>query len=324
MEKRYTTWNDYLRQKYGGKVCKLPIDAGFDCPNRDGTVAYGGCTFCTVSGSGDMILEPEAPIDVQMTAEIEKYHLKWPSATKYFAYFQNFTNTHGPVQLLRERFEPALSFKPKNGEIVGIAIGTRPDCLPEETIGYLAEIQARGFEVWLDLGLQTTFQETSDKINRAHDYATYVDAVERLRARNLNACVHLINGLPGETHDMMLENVRRIVADTDIQGIKLHLLHLMRKTAMVRDYHAGDVRLLGMDEYVQLVCDQLEMIPGNIVIHRLTGDAPRDLLIGPMWSLKKWEVLNAVDDEMARRGSVQGLKTTQPYVLANRVELTHV
>lgn len=304
MEKRYTTWNEYLRHQFGEKIFKVPIDAGFDCPNRDGTVAHGGCTFCTVSGSGDMILEPEAPIEVQFQAEVAQFHKKWPGVSKYIAYFQNFTNTHGPVSVLRAQFEPALAQE----NVVGISIGTRPDCLPEAVVDYLAEIQERGFEVWIDLGLQTTFEETSDLINRAHDYSTYVEAVKRLRVHGIKVCTHLINGLPGETHEMMLENVRRMVLDSDIQGVKLHLLHLMRNTAMQRDFHEGRLKLLSRDEYVSVICDQLELIPKEIVIHRLTGDAPRDALIGPMWSLKKWEVLNAIDAEMARRGSVQGCK----------------
>lgn len=307
MEKRYTTWNEYLRGRFGEKIFKVPIDAGFDCPNRDGTVAKGGCTFCTVSGSGDLILEPEAPIEVQFQLEVAQFHKKWKGVTKYIAYFQNFTNTHGPVEVLRERFEPALAQE----NVVGISIGTRPDCLPEPVLDYLEEIQKRGFEVWLDLGLQTTFEETSELINRAHDYATYVDAVKRARARGLLICVHLINGLPGETHEMMLENVRRMLLDTDIQGVKLHLLHLMRNTAMQRDYHAGRLQLLSREAYVQIICDQLELIPKEIIIHRLTGDAPRDSIIGPMWSLKKWEVLNAIDAEMERRNAYQGDKNVR-------------
>ena len=163
-------------------------------------------------------------------------------------------------------------------------------------------------EVWIDLGLQTTYEETSDLINRAHDYETYVDAVKRLRVHNINVCTHLINGLPGETSEMMLENVRRMVLDSDIQGVKLHLLYLMKQTRLQRDYHEGKLQLMSQEEYVKVICDQLEMIPKEIVIHRLTGDAPRDLIIGPMWSLKKWEVLNSIDAEMERRGSVQGCK----------------
>ncbi|CAM3240839.1 TIGR01212 family radical SAM protein [Lactococcus hircilactis] len=301
MIKRYTTWNEYLRGRFGEKIFKVPIDAGFDCPNRDGKVAHGGCTFCTVSGSGDMILEPESPIDVQFKVEVEQFHKKWPGVKKYMAYFQNFTNTYAPVEVLRERFEAAVS----QPDVVGIAIGTRPDCLPEDVVDYLAELNDR-MEVWIDLGLQTTFEKTSRLINRAHEYDVYVDAVARLRVHGIKVCTHLINGLPGETHEMMLENVKRMVLDSDIQGVKLHLLHLMKNTAMQRDYHAGKLKLLSQNEYVTTICDQLELIPKEIVIHRLTGDAPRDSLIGPMWSKKKWEVLNAIDREMECRKSVQG------------------
>ncbi|URZ87615.1 TIGR01212 family radical SAM protein [Floricoccus penangensis] len=302
-QKSYTTWNEYLRANFGQKIFKVPIDAGFDCPNRDGTVASGGCTFCSVSGSGDMIVAPEQPIPVQFEKEVEFLHKKWKGVKKYIVYFQNFTNTHAPVEVLRERFEQAVSMP----DVVGINIGTRPDCLPPETIDYLAELNERMI-VWVELGLQTTYQETSDLINRAHDYQTYLDAVKNLRARDILVCTHLINGLPGETKEMMIENVRRTVEDSDIQGIKLHLLHLMRNTRMQRDYHEGRLQLLSQEEYVDIICDQLEIIPKDIVIHRLTGDAPRDSLIGPMWSLKKWEVLNAIDSEMERRGSVQGCK----------------
>ncbi|MGM9887322.1 MAG: TIGR01212 family radical SAM protein [Lactococcus sp.] len=303
MEKRYTTWNEYLRANFGEKIFKVPIDAGFDCPNRDGTVAHGGCTFCTVSGSGDMIVAPDQPIPVQFQKEVEQFHHKWPGVKKYIVYFQNFTNTHAPVEVLRERFEQAVNQK----DVVGISIGTRPDCLPDDVVDYLAELNER-MEVWIDLGLQTTFEETSDLINRAHDYPTYVDAVKRLRLHNINVCTHLINGLPGETTEMMLENVRRMVLDSDIQGVKLHLLHLMRNTRLQRDFHEGKLELMSRNDYVNVICDQLELIPKEIVIHRLTGDAPRDLLIGPMWSLKKWEVLNAIDNEMERRGSWQGCR----------------
>ena len=303
MNKRYTTWNDYLRESYGEKVFKVPIDAGFDCPNRDGTVAHGGCTFCTVSGSGDAIVAPDAPIPVQVEKEIEFLHRKWPGVKKYIAYFQNFTNTHDSVDVIRERFEQAVG----RPDVVGINIGTRPDCLPTETLDYLEELNQR-ITVWVELGLQTTYETTSNLINRAHDYQTYLDAVANLRKRGILVCVHLINGLPGETHEMMLENVRRVVTDSDIQGIKLHLLHLMTGTRMQRDFHQGALQLMAFDDYVTIICDQLEIIPKHISIHRLTGDAPRDMLIGPMWSLKKWEVLNAIDDEMTKRNVFQGDK----------------
>lgn len=305
MKKRYNTLNDYYRQLFGEKIFKVPIDAGFDCPNRDGTVAHGGCTFCTVSGSGDAIVAPEAPIRDQFYKEIDFMHRKWPSVQKYLVYFQNFTNTHDRVEVIRERYEQAIN----EPGVVGINIGTRPDCLPDETIAYLAELSER-MHVTVELGLQTTYEKTSQLINRAHTYQLYVETVKRLhqQAPKVEIVSHLINGLPGETPEMMLENVRRCVTDNDIDGIKLHLLHLMINTRMQRDYHEGRLKLLSMDEYVQIICNQLEIIPKSIIIHRITGDAPRDMLIGPMWSLKKWEVLNAIDEEMERRGSYQGCK----------------
>ncbi|SER25141.1 TIGR01212 family radical SAM protein [Streptococcus gallolyticus] len=305
MKKRYNTLNDYYRQIFGEKIFKVPIDAGFDCPNRDGTVAHGGCTFCTVSGSGDAIVAPDAPIRDQFYKEIDFMHRKWPDVKKYLVYFQNFTNTHDTVDVIRERYEQAIN----EPGVVGINIGTRPDCLPDETIAYITELSDR-MHVTVELGLQTTYDETSKIINRAHTYDLYVETVKRLRqlAPKVEIVSHLINGLPGETHDMMIENVRRCVTDNEIDGIKLHLLHLMTSTKMQRDYHEGRLKLLGMEEYVNIICDQLEIIPKNIIIHRITGDAPRDMLIGPMWSLKKWKVLNAIDKEMERRGSYQGCK----------------
>ncbi|BDG67941.1 hypothetical protein ENLAB_15050 [Enterococcus innesii] len=299
--KRYHSWNFALRQEFGEKIFKVPIDAGFDCPNRDGTVAKGGCTFCSVSGSGDMIVAPEAPLPEQFEKEIDMMHKKWPQVDKYIVYFQNFTNTHAPVAVIRERFEQVLTLP----GVVGISIGTRPDCLPADVVDYLAELNQR-FYLWVELGLQTTFETTSNAINRAHDYQTYLDGVASLRKHNIRVCTHLINGLPGETIEMMQENVRRTIQDSDIQGIKLHLLHLMRNTRMLRDYHEGRLQLMRRDTYVSLICDQLEMIPPEIIIHRLTGDAPWDSLVGPMWSLKKWEVLNEIDQEMLRRNSYQG------------------
>lgn len=299
--KRYHSWNYALRQEFGCKIFKVVIDGGFDCPNRDGTVAHGGCTFCSVSGSGDMILAPEDPLPVQFNKEIKRMHQKWPHVDQYIVYFQNFTNTHAPLAEIKERFEQVINLP----GVVGLSIGTRPDCLPDDVVDYLAELNERLY-LWVELGLQTTFEETSHLINRAHDYQTYLDGVAKLRKHQIRVCTHLINGLPQETPEMMLENVRRTILDSDIQGIKLHLLHLMRNTRMLRDYHEGRLQLLSREQYVELTCDQLEMIPAEIIIHRLTGDAPRDMLVGPMWSLKKWETLNAIDEELLRRNSYQG------------------
>ena len=302
--KRYHTWNYALRQQFGEKIFKVPIDGGFDCPNRDGTVAKGGCTFCSVSGSGDMIVAPSDPLPLQFQKEIQLMHQKWPTVDQYIVYFQNFTNTHAPVDVIRHRFEQVVNEK----GVVGLSIGTRPDCLPDEVVNYLAELNER-FYLWVELGLQTTFEETSAAINRAHDYQTYLDGVAKLRKHGIRVCTHLINGLPGEKPAMMRENVRRTIQDSDIQGIKLHLLHLMTNTKMMRDYNEGRLQLMSKEAYVSVICDQLEMIPPEIVIHRLTGDAPFETIIGPMWSLKKWEVLNAIDAEMKRRNSYQGKYT---------------
>lgn len=299
--KRYHSWNYALRQQFGEKIFKVPIDGGFDCPNRDGTVAHGGCTFCSVSGSGDMIVAPEDPLPIQFQKEIDMMHQKWPGVAQYIVYFQNFTNTHAPLAVIKERFEQVVNLP----GVVGLSIGTRPDCLPDDVVEYLAELNERLY-LWVELGLQTTYEQTSELINRAHSYQTYLDGVAKLRKHNIRVCTHLINGLPGETYEMMMENVKRTILDSDIQGIKLHLLHLMRNTRMLRDYHEGRLRLLGFKEYVDIICDQLELIPQDIIIHRLTGDAPFDSIVGPMWSLKKWEVLNAIDQEMLRRDSYQG------------------
>jgi len=299
--KRYYTWNLALRQQFGEKVFKVPIDAGFDCPNRDGTAAFGGCTFCSVSGSGDMMVAPEAPLADQFQKEVSQMHEKWPQVSQYLLYFQNFTNTHAPVSIIRQRFEQVLN---EEG-VVGISVATRPDCLPDDVVEYLAELNQR-YYLWVELGLQTTFDSTSQSINRAHDYQTYLDGVAKLRKHNIRVCTHLINGLPGETKEMMVENVRRTLLDSDIQGIKLHLLHLMTNTRMVRDYVAGRLHFMSQEDYTQVICDQLELIPKDIIIHRLTGDAPRDTIVGPMWSLKKWEVLNGIDQELVRRNSYQG------------------
>lgn len=304
--KRYHTWNYELRQQFGEKIFKVPLDGGFNCPNRDGTAAYGGCTFCSLSGSGDMLVAPRQPLREQFVQEVAAMHQKWPQVKKYIAYFQNFTNTHAPVAILRERFEQVLG----QPGVVGISIATRPDCLPDDVVDYLSELNQR-FYLWIELGLQSTYDQTGQLINRAHSYETYLTGVEKLRKHQIRVCTHLINGLPGESMAMMRENVRRVVRESNIQGIKLHLLHLMKDTAMARDYMEKRLLLMEKEEYITLVCDQLELIPPEIVIHRITGDAPWDSIMGPVWSLRKWEVLNAIDQEMKRRHTYQGTRNAR-------------
>lgn len=297
--KRYYTWNSHLRKIFGEKIFKISLDGGFDCPNRDGTVAYGGCTFCSVAGSGDFAGNRAEPIDVQFEKIKNVMHKKWKNG-KYIAYFQAFTNTHAPVSVLREKYEAAL----KQEGVVGLSIATRPDCLPEDVVDYLAELNERTY-LWVELGLQTAHDKTAELINRAHDYQVFVDGVQKLRERGIRVCAHIINGLPMETPEMMMETAQA-VAELDIQGIKIHLLHLLKGTPMVKQYEKGMLKFLTFEDYVKIVCDQLEILPPDMIIHRITGDGPSHLLIGPMWSVNKWEVLNAIDAELERRNSYQG------------------
>ncbi len=298
-EKRYYTWNRYLRDQFNSKIFKVALDAGFDCPNRDGTVAFGGCTFCSVAGSGDFAGDRVDPIPIQFEKVKEKMHEKWKNG-QYIAYFQAYTNTHAPLPVLKEKFEAALALE----GVVGISIATRPDCLPDDVVEYLAELNKRTF-LWVELGLQTVHEKTATLINRAHDYQTYKDGVKKLRKHNISICTHIINGLPLEDREMMMETARE-VAKLDVQGIKIHLLHLLKGTPMVKQYEKGMLEFLERDAYIQLVADQLEIIPPHMVVHRITGDGPIDLMIGPMWSVNKWDVLNGIDAELKNRNSYQG------------------
>ncbi len=297
--KRYHTWNYHLRNMFGHKVFKIALDGGFDCPNRDGTVAYGGCTFCSAAGSGDYAGNRVDDLKTQFQDIKTKMHTKWADG-KYIAYFQAYTNTHAPVSVLREKYEMVL----QEENVVGLSIGTRPDCLPDDVIEYLAELNERTY-LWVELGLQTIHERTSLLINRAHDMDCYLRGVEKLRKKNIRVCSHIINGLPLETEAMMMETAKT-VAQMDVQGIKIHLLHLLKGTPMVKQYEKGQMSFMTKEEYVQLVCNQLEILPPEMIIHRITGDGPINLMVGPMWSVNKWEVLNAIDDELKRRNSFQG------------------
>lgn len=300
-DKRYHTWNHHLRQQFGEKVFKVMLDAGFTCPNRDGTIATGGCTFCSARGSGDFAGWRRDDLVTQFNEVKERQHKKWPDA-KYIGYFQAYSNTYAPVDVLRDYYEIIL----EQENVVGLSIATRPDCLPDDVVELLAELNKKTY-LWVELGLQTIHESTSQLINRAHDTACYYEGVEKLRKHGIRVCSHIIFGLPGETEQMMMETARA-VANMDVQGIKIHLLHLLRKTPMVKQYEAGLLEFLEQDQYVRLIADALEILPPEMVVHRLTGDGPPDLLIGPMWSRKKWEVLNAIDAELKQRDTWQGKK----------------
>ncbi|KOR82348.1 TIGR01212 family radical SAM protein [Paenibacillus solani] len=298
-DKRFHTWNYEMRSQFQEKIFKVMLDAGFTCPNRDGTIAKGGCTFCSARGSGDFAGRRRDDLVTQFNTIRDRQHQKWPTA-KYIGYFQAYTNTYAPVEELREYYEEIL----QQPGVVGLSIATRPDCLPDDVVEYLAELNERTY-LWVEMGLQTIHDSTSELINRAHDTECYFKAVEKLRKHNIRVCTHIIYGLPQEDRDMMLAT-GRAVANMDVQGIKIHLLHLMRKTPMVKQYEAGLLRFLEQDEYINLIVDSLEFLPPDMIVHRLTGDAPRDLLIGPTWSLNKWQVLNGIDAELKRRETWQG------------------
>ncbi|QNG60849.1 TIGR01212 family radical SAM protein [Bacillus sp. PAMC26568] len=298
-EKRYHTWNYHLRNEFGHKVFKIALDGGFDCPNRDGSVARGGCTFCSAAGSGDFAGNRAEDLVSQFSTIKGKMHEKWKNG-KYMAYFQAYTNTHAPVEVLREKFESVLNLE----GVVGLSIATRPDCLPDDVVEYLAELNKRTY-LWVELGLQTVHERTALLINRAHDFECYTEGVKKLRKHGIRVCSHIINGLPLENHEMMMETARA-VSKLDVQGIKIHLLHLLKGTPMVKQYEKGKLEFLTKADYVKLVCDQLEILPPEMIVHRITGDGPIDLMIGPMWSVNKWDVLNSIDAELKLRGSYQG------------------
>lgn len=297
-DKRYHTQNYYLRKRFGEKVYKVSLNGGFTCPNLDGTKGFGGCTYCSSIGSGDFGGNPCDDIHTQFLKIKEKMEHKWHG--KCIAYFQANTNTYAPVSRLKELFEAALLQE----DVVGISIATRADCLPDDVIDYLKELSGRTY-LTVELGLQTIHDRTGEHINRCHTYADFLAGYEKLHRSGINVCVHVINGLPNETHAMMLETVKEI-AKLDIHSIKLHLLHIIKGTKMAEEYENGEFPLLSLEDYVQIICDQIECLPQNVIIQRVTGDGDRNTLIGPLWSLKKLVVLNEIDKELFRRNSCQG------------------
>lgn len=297
--KRYHTLDYFYKQKFGSKVFKVSLNAGFSCPNKDGTKGYGGCIYCSKLGSGDYAGEVEKSLTTQFE-EIKKIMLnKWPSA-KYIGYFQANTNTYAPVNILKEKYESILNLD----GVIGLNIATRPDCISSECLNYLEELSKKTY-LTIELGLQTIHDKTSKLINRGHDLKCFEECVRSLRDKNINVVIHIINGLPYETKEMMLETVKYLNT-LDIQGIKIHMLHIIKGTALENLYNKEKFHMLTRDEYVNIVCDQLELLRSEIVINRITGDPKADELVEPIWLIKKFGVLNEIDKEMARRDSYQG------------------
>lgn len=292
MEHYYNSISSYLKKELGEKTIKLSIDGGFSCPNRDGSKSDEGCKFCSSNGSGEFA----SNIDDQ----IKLLSDKWPKA-KYLAYFQNHTNTYAPVSELKEKFYSALS----HPKISGIAISTRPDCVSEEVLNLLAEINKNHF-MWVELGLQSIHEATQKSMNLCYTTDDYNSALEKLTARGIKVVTHLILGLPKETREDMFESVNYVV-NSSTWGLKLHMLNVVKGSTMAVEY-ADYSSFSSIEEYVELVCDLLEIIPKEIVIHRLTADAPRKILISPPWSYNKRTILNGIQNEMRKRGSIQGCK----------------
>lgn len=297
--KRYHSLNYYLRNKFNKKVYKISLDGGFTCPNRDGKAGVGGCTFCTSRGSGDFAGDRDLSIEKQFYDRREMMEKKWKDGG-LIAYFQAYTNTYAPVNELRRKYEEAL----KQENVIGISIGTRPDCIDDEVLDFLTELNKKTYLI-IELGLQTINDDVARNFNRGYDFEVFDNTLKRLLDRNIEVVVHTIFGLPHETREDMLRTVD-YVAHSGASGIKFHLLHLMEGTRMVKDYDSGDLKFLDREDYINLVCEAVSRIPEEMVVHRLTGDAPRELLIGPMWSLKKWEVLNDIDKALVDNDIWQG------------------
>ncbi|WP_020675165.1 TIGR01212 family radical SAM protein [Geopsychrobacter electrodiphilus] len=299
--KAFNLYSTHIKSLFGGRVHKISIDAGFGCPHREGGRAGHGCLFCAPSGSGSVGIEAHEPIAVQVenakALMRRKYRAKW-----FIAYFQPFSNTFAPVKVLRERYDQALVVD----DVVGLAIGTRPDCLAEDVVDLLAEYDRRTY-FWLELGLQSIHDKSLNYLDRGHDYRCFLDSYQRAKERGLKVCVHLILGLPGESRDEILATADEM-ARLKVDGVKLHLLHVLDGTPLGELYKQGQVPMLEMQDYVELAVDFIERLPPDTLIQRLTGDGPRSILLAPRWSINKWEVLNAIDAELERRDTRQGAR----------------
>ncbi len=302
-EKRYNAFSEELKRTFGCRVHRISVDAGFTCPNRDGTVGTEGCIYCGGQGSGSFGIARGLPVAAQLEEGKEVMVRKY-KARRFIAYFQPYSNTYAPVERLARLYDEALAVT----DIIGLIVGTRPDCLPPEVLELLAGY-AQNCWFWLELGLQSANDRTLRAINRGHDRAAFISAVRACKERGIRVCAHVILGLPGESREEMLESAG-FLNGLKVDGVKLHLLHVMRGTRLAQMYERGEVRFMERDDYVGLVCDFLELLDPRIFIQRLTGDGGRDL-VAPLWSLAKFEVLNAIDRELERRGSRQGTKAVQ-------------
>lgn len=299
-DKRYNQFSAYLKNKFGAKVYKITIDAGFSCPNRDGTISTGGCIFCDEGGSFSQAHSNILPVEQQVEIGAKTLHDRF-KAEKFMAYFQAYSNTYKPVNELEKIYKSSLT----HPDIVGISVGTRPDCVDEEKLNLLSDI-SKDYYTWIEYGLQSIHDKTLKKINRGHDFNCFLKAYEASKEKGLNVCVHVIFGL-WETHDEILQTAEKL-AQLKVDGVKIHMLCALKDTRLANLYEIGKIDFMSEDEYVNLVCDFLEILPPQTTIHRLAGNGLKKNLIAPRWLGAKLDCLNKIDRELIKRNSYQGMK----------------
>ena len=314
LTERVHTFGQWLLGKHGERVHKIALDAGFTCPNRDGSKGTGGCTFCN-NASFSPNDRQSAPLKDQMEAG-RRGIARGTRARKYLAYFQAYTNTYADLAELRARYDQALAME----GVVGLAVGTRPDCVSEAVLDLLAGYRDRGYEVWLELGLQSAFDTTLQRVNRGHGLNEYRHTCRSARRRGLPICTHLIVGLPGEDGQHARESLD-VVLDIGTDGLKLHPLHVVRHTVLAKQWRQGEYMPLPLEAYVDIAADLIERTPWEVTYHRITGTAPSELLLAPRWCAQKWPVVNAIDAELTRRGTRQGAKLAGGVMATNHVEI---
>ncbi len=307
----YFSLRDYFFKKYGKRVQKITVSLPFTCPNRDGSKSKGGCSFC-YDGSKPLRIDSGKDLKIQIKEGIEKAKRKYGEDILFIIYYQSYTNTYGSLDYLKEVYNTALQFE----RVVGIDIGTRPDCMPEEVISLLVDYCKKGLEVWVELGLQSANFETLKKINRAHGVSDFIEAVLRIAPTPLKICTHIIVGLPGEDKRDFLETAK-LVASLPVEGIKIHPLHIVKHTPLARVYQKNPFPLLDFEEYVKICADIIEILPPKVVIQRITGEIEEDLLIAPYYCSPKYKnkVIKAVEEELKFRGTRQGSKASRSYLL---------
>lgn len=293
------TFGHAMQARYHRRVHKIAIDAKFTCPNRDGSKGRGGCTFCNNNSFSPNGRRP--PKISEQIAAGRKVIRKRTGARRYIAYFQAYTGTYADITSLRTLYDQALV----EPDVIGLSVGTRPDCVPDAVLDLLAGYRDQGYEIWLELGLQSSFDRTLDRVNRGHGFADYCQAVIAARKRGLQVCTHLIVGLPGESVLHVHMSLLRVL-DQGVDGLKLHPLHVVKGTKLANQWRRGEYQALDYSEYINIVADLIELTPADIIYHRLTGTAPKNILLAPYWCTYKWRVLNSIETELKRRGNYQG------------------